>query len=357
MGIDPLSHYSETATRSAAVVIRSYSTSFGMACWLLGVKERRDIENIYALVRVADEVVDGAAAAAGLASAAVCAQLDALERETEQALGSGYSTNMVVHAFAATARRVGIDASLTAPFFTSMRTDLLQHTHSPDTLAEYIYGSAEVVGLMCLKVFQAMDGVPGGHGQQLADAARSLGAAFQKVNFLRDLGADSADLGRLYFPGLDPAAFNDHHKDALLAEIRHDLAVARAGMVFLAPPARRAVRLAHDLFLALVAKLARVPAAQLINRRIRVPGWQKAFIAVRVCLRRHRGVSRDCAPVQPSPQIPEMTDFGPTLASTTSSGTASANTAVPDPAVTGTAVVGSAVSETATSEKAVEVSS
>jgi len=317
MGTDPLVHYSETASRSAAVVIRSYSTSFGLACWFLGAKARREIENIYALVRVADEVVDGAAAAAGLGQEAVCVQLDALERETEQALLSGYSTNMVVHAFAGTARRAGIDSALTAPFFTSMRTDVSRNVHSPDTLAEYIYGSAEVVGLMCLKVFQTMDGAPAGHEQQLLDSARSLGAAFQKVNFLRDLGADSAGLGRLYFPGLDPAAFNDQHKNALLAEIRHDLAVARAGMPFLAPPARRAVWLAHDLFAALVSELERIPAAMLVRQRVRVPGWRKAFIAVKVCLRGHPRGYRDNAPAQPSllspgprsaePEVPDST--------------------------------------------------
>lgn len=306
MGTEPLRHYSETATRSAAVVIKSYSTSFGMACWFLGTKARREIENIYALVRVADEVVDGAAAAAGLAQEAVRVQLDTLERETEQALSSGYSTNLVVHAFAGTARRAGIDSALTKPFFASMRTDVSQNTHSPDTLAEYIYGSAEVVGLMCLKVFQTMEGAQAGHEQQLVDAARSLGAAFQKVNFLRDLGADSAELGRLYFPGLDPAAFNDHHKNALLAEIRHDLAVARAGMPFLPPRARRAVRLAHDLFAALVAKLARIPAARLAKERARVPGWHKVMIAVTVCLGGNRASSSESVPVRPGFPIPEL---------------------------------------------------
>lgn len=154
--------------------------------------------------------------------------------------------------------------------------------HSADTLAAYIYGSAEVVGLMCLKVFQSMKGATGGHDAELVHAARSLGAAFQKVNFLRDLGADSADLGRFYFPGLDPAAFNDRHKQELLDDIRSDLAAARAGMVFLAPPARRAVRLAHDLFLTLVDRIEKVPAAELAQGRVRVPGWHKAFICVRV---------------------------------------------------------------------------
>lgn len=116
MRLDPLGHYSDTATRSASVVIGSYSTSFGLACLILGAKDRRHIENIYALVRVADEVVDGAAAAAGLNTDAVCWQLDNLEAETERAMGCGYSTNMVVHAFALTARTTGIGTDLTRPF-------------------------------------------------------------------------------------------------------------------------------------------------------------------------------------------------------------------------------------------------
>lgn len=280
MGTDPLGHYSDTATRSAGVVIGSYSTSFGLACWILGTKERRHIENIYALVRVADEVVDGAAAAAGLDPDAVCWQLDHLEQETERAMACGYSTNMVVHAFALTARRAGIDATLTKPFFASMRTDVLERVHSADTLAQYIYGSAEVVGLMCLKVFQTMAGAAAGHEAELIDSARSLGAAFQKVNFLRDLGADSGDLGRFYFPDLDPACFNETHKQQLLDDIRHDLKVARNGMAYLAPPARRSVRLAHDLFLALVKKIDRIPADKLVKQRVRVPGLHKAWIAV-----------------------------------------------------------------------------
>lgn len=285
MGKDPLGHYSATATRSAGVVIGSYSTPFGMACLILGPRQRRHIENIYALVRVADEVVDGAAAAAGLNPEDVCWHLDHLEQETERAMACGYSTNMVVHAFALTARSTGIDTSLTRPFFESMRTDVVESVHSEQTLADYIYGSAEVVGLMCLKVFQTMDKTPSGHEEELVASARALGAAFQKVNFLRDLGADSSDLGRFYFPGLDPTVFTDSHKQQLLDDIRHDLAVARAGMPYLAPAARRSVRLAHDLFLALVNRIADIPADKLVTRRVRVPGWQKALIVLGVFTR------------------------------------------------------------------------
>lgn len=293
MDLEPLLHYSKTAGESSAVVIRSYSTSFGLACRLLGSAERRDIENIYALVRIADEVVDGAAAEAGLNPHQVLEQLDALERETQRALLLGYSTNLVVHAFAGTARRAGIGEGLTKPFFASMRTDLTTADHSVDTLAEYIYGSAEVVGLMCLKVFQSMPGAQPVDEDRIVGAARSLGAAFQKVNFLRDLGADSSDLGRHYFPGVDPAALSEAEKGQLLAEIRTDLAVAKDGIQFLAPGAGRAVSLAYELFLALVERIERTPAASLASQRVRVPQHQKALIAARVLATRYPKICQD----------------------------------------------------------------
>lgn len=282
MPADPLLRYTTTAGRSAGVVISSYSTSFGLACHFLPAGPRWDIENIYALVRIADEAVDGAAEAAGLNTDDVGAQLDRLERETEYALTSGYSTNMVVHAFAETARRTGIGTALTRPFFASMRTDLHRRTHDDQSLATYIYGSAEVVGLMCLRVFIAMPGTCADKQLQLQESARRLGAAFQKVNFLRDLAADTGNLGRQYFPGFDPTTFDDAQKRFLLEDIRADLAEARTGMVYLAPSARRAVQLAYELFSALVSKLERIPAAELMTGRTRVPGLQKAAIACRV---------------------------------------------------------------------------
>jgi phytoene synthase len=285
MPLDPLERYSDAASRSAGVVISRYSTSFGMACRLLGASARRDVENIYALVRVADEAVDGAAAAAGLDAAAVGEQLDRLERETESAMASGYSTNMVVHAFARTARGRGIGTDLTRPFFASMRADLSVTAHSDASLQEYIYGSAEVVGLMCLRVFQTMPGAVRGHDAEMAAAARRLGAAFQKVNFLRDLAADGLELGRSYFPGADPSRFDDATKTLLIADIREDLAAAREGIRLLAPGARRAVSLAHGLFEALVDRLERVPAEQLLTRRVRVAAPEKAAIALRVLVR------------------------------------------------------------------------
>lgn len=203
-GPTALQRYSATASSSARVVITRYSTSFSLACRMLGSPAREHISNVYALVRLADEVVDGVAREAGLKAQEVAAALEQLEAETEAALASGYSTNMIVHAFACTARSQGITTELTRPFFASMRSDLLVTRHDDATLQGYIYGSAEVVGLMCLAVFRCMPDAPAGHEAQTETAARRLGAAFQKVNFLRDLATDTSELGRSYFPDWTP---------------------------------------------------------------------------------------------------------------------------------------------------------
>ncbi|MFF5792319.1 phytoene/squalene synthase family protein [Paeniglutamicibacter sp. NPDC012692] len=283
-----LERYTEAASSSARVVITQYSTSFSLACKMLDRTSRRHISNIYALVRLADEVVDGVAREAGLDPQAVAEALARLEAETEAALLTGYSTNLIVHAFACTARSQGIDTGLTRPFFASMRADLSITTHDAATLDQYIYGSAEVVGLMCLRVFRSMPQAPAGHDAELETAARHLGAAFQKVNFLRDLAADTGELGRSYFPGLVPSAFTDTHKDALVADIRADLAAAALGIPLLAPRAAQAVRMAHGLFGALVRELEHTSAAQLMRQRISVPARRKAMIALRSTIGNHR---------------------------------------------------------------------
>lgn len=276
--------YTRTASRSAQTVIGQYSTSFSLACRLLDRQSREHIANIYALVRLADEVVDGVAVEAGLPASEVARTLDELEKDTEAALACGYSTNLVVHAFACSARRHGIGVELTRPFFASMRQDLVRPTHDELSLQDYIYGSAEVVGLMCLKVFQAMPGSkPDPDGRALS-AARRLGAAFQKVNFLRDLAADSQELGRQYLPGTRHSELDEPRKQALVQDIAADLAAASEGLAYLAPRAAQAVRMAHGLFSELNARIARTPANELLERRISVPAGRKALIAARTFL-------------------------------------------------------------------------
>ncbi|PFG32756.1 phytoene/squalene synthase family protein [Sanguibacter antarcticus] len=279
--------YDAVAQASAAAVIRGYSTSFGWACRLLKATVRADVRNIYALVRLADEIVDGPHGASDPQQAVL--RLDALEASTAETLESGYSTNLVVHAFGLTARRYGIGADLVDPFFRSMRTDVDVREHTPESLADYIYGSAEVVGLMCLRVFLGAAGRD--DWDAMAPGASRLGAAFQKINFLRDLAADHDELGRVYFPGLDVEHFTDEHKDALLDDIRADLDAADAAIVRLPANSRTAVAAAHGLFSELTTRIAATPARDLLRTRVRVPGPTKARVLA-AALARSSGRSR-----------------------------------------------------------------
>ncbi|HET6825282.1 MAG TPA: squalene/phytoene synthase family protein [Amnibacterium sp.] len=280
MAATPLERYERAAWRSSAVVIAEYSTSFGLATRMLPGVTRRHIRNIYALVRLADEVVDGVAVESGLGRDEVVAALAALEADTYRGMASGYSTNLVVHAFAGTARSVGVGEDVVRPFFASMRMDLDHAEHSPESFTAYVYGSAEVVGLMCLRVFLADGPVPSSADLALLETgARRLGAAFQKVNFLRDLAADSGGLGRAYFPGVGPADLDEPTKHALLDDIDADLAAAARTLPLLGPRPRRAVALAHALFAELADRIRRTPAERLVTARVRVPDPVKLRLA------------------------------------------------------------------------------
>jgi phytoene/squalene synthetase len=274
--------YSEVAEQAASLVIRRYSTSFGLASRLLGRAVRQPVENIYALVRVADEIVDGGADEAGVERQVAARLLNELERDVERSLEEGYSANLIVHAFARTARAAGFGTELTEPFFASMRMDLSQTEHDQQSFRDYVYGSAEVVGLMCLRVF--VTDAPGSYSaEQLATleaGARALGAAFQKVNFLRDLRADVESLGRSYFPGIDVAALTEEQKLELVDDIDADLEAAAATLPLLPASSRRAVALAHGLFAELNRRIRRTPASILITTRVRVPDPVKLRLAV-----------------------------------------------------------------------------
>jgi len=273
--------YDEVAHETAVIVIRRYSTSFSMATRLLGAGVREDVENIYGLVRVADEIVDGVAEGAGLAPAEVRRRLDEFEAETERATASGYSANLIIHAFALTARKTGIGHDLTRPFFASMRADVLQKKHTPASFDEYVYGSAEVVGLMCLRAFLAGHDVTAEQDQRFVAGARALGAAFQKVNFLRDLSADADGLGRAYFPGVDVSHLTDDVKATLVADIDADLALSGAIVPELPRSSRRAVALAQSLFDELNRRIEKTPAAVLRTTRISVPNPVKTRLLIR----------------------------------------------------------------------------
>ncbi|WOF22667.1 squalene/phytoene synthase family protein [Microbacterium betulae] len=263
--------YTRTARLASARVIRAYSTSFGLASRLLPRRVRGHIADVYALVRVADEIVDGPAAEAGVAGAERRSLLDALEAETLAAMARGFSANLVVHAFAATSRQTGIAADLLRPFFSSMRMDADGFVALDEAAYRaYVHGSAEVVGSMCLRAF-AQEGRGMAIDDGLEEGARRLGAAFQKVNFLRDLADDHRRLGRSYFPGIDPLAFSEDDKLGIVAEVDDDLAVARSALTRLPPASRRATAAAAGLFGRLNEELRVTPAAELTRRRVSVP--------------------------------------------------------------------------------------
>ena len=268
--------YDKVAEQTASIVIRRYSTSFGLASRLLEPSVRQQVENIYALVRIADEIVDGTA----LDTLAAGRALNELETETHLAMDLGYSANLVVHAFALTARDVGFGTDLTGPFFESMRMDLTQAVHDQASFDRYVYGSAEVVGLMCLRAFVRHEALTDEQDARLVHGARALGAAFQKVNFLRDLAADYEVLGRSYFPGVDVAAFSEADKARLLDDIDSDLRVSGEVIRELPKGSRRAVALAHGLFAELAKRLRDTPASDLVRSRVRVPNPIKARIAL-----------------------------------------------------------------------------
>jgi phytoene synthase len=278
--------YARVADMTASIVIRRYSTSFGLASRLLAPTVRRHVVNIYALVRIADEVVDGGAAEAGLDPIQTSRVLGDLERDTEAAMGQGYSANLVIHAFARTAREVGFGAELTAPFFESMRMDLSKTEHDARSFERYVYGSAEVVGLMCLRAFLHDVEITEDEDARLVHGARRLGAAFQKVNFLRDLSDDFETLGRSYFPGVNVDSFTETDKVRLLDDIDADLRVSAAAIPALPSTSRRAVALAHGLFAELAVRLRATPADRLVRSRVRVPNPVKLRIAAAAALGR-----------------------------------------------------------------------
>lgn len=266
--MDPSERYSRAAVAASAVVIRDYSTSFSLAARLMPRRVRDHITSIYGLVRVADEVVDGACPTDPRS------HLDALEEAVERAIEEGFSANLVVHAFARTARETGFGTELTRPFFASMRADLTPAPHTAESLAAYIHGSAEVVGLMCLRAY--LVGVAPSDYDRLAPDALRLGAAFQKVNFLRDLTDDELRLGRAYLPELTQRAYDEALDDAAA-----DLAAGRAGIERLPRDVQRGVRAAADLYGELLRRLRVAGLDGARSGRVRVPGPRKATVLAR----------------------------------------------------------------------------
>lgn len=271
-----LRRYDAMSHAAAGEVIGAYSTSFSLASRLLPARERRDIRNLYAVVRIADEIVDGTAREAGADD--IEKLLDDYERQVLAAPGTRFHTDPVLHAYAVTARRCGFSREHIEAFFASMRRDLRQTRYSEAELDRYVYGSAEVIGLLCLDVFLADREVAPAQRTEMEDGARRLGAAFQKVNFLRDLSEDTEDLGRSYFQSF--GRIDDKAKSAIVAEIRADLAAAQHAIGLLPVAVRAAVLAAAKLFGELTDMIDAMPASTLHTTRVSVPAHRKALLTV-----------------------------------------------------------------------------
>lgn len=279
----PHAEFTQAARKCSEVILRRYSTSFALACRLLAPATRPHVAAIYAWARVGDEVVDGAmddqAAARELISDA--------RRRTHRAVARGLDPDPITHAFADTARRFGIDARLIDPFYDSMEADLEVTEHTEDSLRQYIHGSAEVIGEMCLRTFA---GGRLGDDDETAAGARALGSAFQKVNFLRDIREDSVELGRNYLPGRDPRALTERDVVELADDVDADLRMARASIEKIPGRDRLAVLAAHDLFAELNDRLRAAGAAGVIAGRVRVPNPVKLAVIGRAATGRGRPV-------------------------------------------------------------------
>lgn len=253
-----------------------YSTSFSSAIRLLHEELRQPIYNIYGFVRFADEIVDT------FHDHDKNVLLADFKRQTYDAIERGISLNPILHSFQMTVNHYKIDHNLIEAFFRSMEMDLNKFSYNKQGYEEYIYGSAEVVGLMCLYVFLNGDEEK---YQTLKPYAQSLGAAFQKVNFLRDLRADFKQLNRTYFPGLDFSRFSEADKISIEQDIQKDFDQAYAGILQLPLKARFGVYVAYKYYLSLFKKIKRLEPDTIMEQRIRIPSYGKAMILVRAGIR------------------------------------------------------------------------
>ncbi len=258
--------YDSTALACSKLITRAYSTSFSMGIHMLHRRYHSAIYAIYGFVRYADEIVDT------FHTHNKTELLAEFKAETHQAIARRISLNPVLHAFQLVVNQYHIERELIDAFLLSMEMDLGLKACDKETYSTYIYGSAEVVGLMCLRVFTQGDAA---EYARLKPAARSLGAAFQKVNFLRDMKSDYHDRGRVYFPGVDFGHFDESAKAAIEADIAKDFDAAYAGILQLPTGARLGVLTAYMYYRKLFNKIRRLPPSRVQEARVRVPNGQK----------------------------------------------------------------------------------
>ncbi len=265
--------FDNVSRECSKAVTNAYSTSFSMATKMLSNTIRQDIYNIYGFVRFADEIVDT------FHDYDKKQLFESFESDLEQALEMRISLNPILNAFQETYHKYGLDKHMVDAFMKSMRLDLHKTTYlTDDEYKAYIYGSADVVGLMCLKVF-----VKGNQEKYdaLKDSAMSLGSAFQKVNFLRDLKADYEDLSRTYFPNTNLEQLDEASKRSIIEDIESDFKKGLIGIKQLPLEARFGVFMAYRYYNKLLDKLKKTPALEIKSARIRVPNYKKIELLTR----------------------------------------------------------------------------
>ncbi len=268
--------YDLNAHACSRITTQRYSTSFTLGIKLLSRDIRTAIYSIYGLVRFADEIVDT------FHAYDKPMLLKKFRQDTHTAILQGISTNPILHSFQQTANKFQIDSSLIEAFFDSMAMDLEYKHYDQSHYQSYIYGSAEVVGLMCLKVFYKDD--PESY-EALKYPAQKLGQAFQKVNFLRDIQSDLDERGRTYFPNVDLTNFSHSQKREIEKEIEADFKEAYQGIIKLKRPARRGVYIAYRYYLRLFRKIKNTPPRMIMQSRIRVNNWIKLKLLLEGVLR------------------------------------------------------------------------
>ena len=259
--------YDKVSIKCSRITTRSYSTSFSLGIYCLNKGLRDPIYSIYGFVRFADEIVDT------FHEYNKQELFDRFKEDTYRAIEEKISLNPILNSFQATVNHFSIEKELIDLFLRSMEMDLTEKNHDPDSFKEYILGSAEVVGLMCLRVF--CNGNQEQY-QKLKPHAMSLGSAFQKINFLRDLNADFVGMGRTYFPGLELDRFDDYNKKLIEANIEKDFHDAFVGIRQLPRTSRFGVYVAYVYYLALFKKIKNTPSEKVLQSRIRIHNRQKA---------------------------------------------------------------------------------
>ncbi len=272
--------FNEWSNECSKQTTQKYSTSFSSAVNLLQKDIRQHIHNIYGFVRLADEIVDT------FHDYDKATLLDEFKKDTYAAIERKISLNPILNSFQHTVNYYGIEFHLVDSFLSSMETDLYKSTYQRKEYEQYIYGSAEVVGLMCLSVF--CDGEKRLFNQ-LIPAAKALGAAFQKVNFLRDIKADNDSLSRMYFPKLDIANFTRQDKLEIEQDIQNDFDAAYQGVLQLPERARFGVYVAYKYYYSLFKKIKQLEPQKVLEQRIRIPDYGKVFIVFKAGLRNQFG--------------------------------------------------------------------